>query len=84
MAVYIREASVDDNTELIELQAKCPQGTTLIVSTVNKPDFFARAKVYEDFKVYAVCEDNRIIASAACGLRKAVINNKVVHYPLNQ
>lgn len=75
--MYIREATPGDNTELIELQVKCPQGTTVIVSTVNTPDFFARAKVYEDFKVYVVCEDNRIIASAACGLRKAIINNKV-------
>ena len=73
----IREAVSSDNIELQQLQAKCPQGTTLIVSTVNKPDFFARAKVYEDFKIYVVYEDNRIIASAACGLHKAVINNKV-------
>ena len=73
----IREATIDDNEELIKLQSKCPQGTTVIASTVNTPDFFARAKVYEDFKVYTACDDNRIIASAACGLRKAIINNKI-------
>lgn len=75
--MYIREATVNDNSELIELQAKCPQGTTIIVSTVNSPDFFARAKVYKDYKVYAVCEDDRIIASAACGIHGAVINDNV-------
>lgn len=75
--MYIREATPDDNSELKELQAKCPQGTTLIVSTVNTPDFFARAKVYEDYKVYVVCEDKRIIASAACALRNAIVNDKV-------
>jgi GNAT superfamily N-acetyltransferase len=52
-------------------------GTTLIVSTINTPDFFARAKVYEDYKVYVVFDDNQIIASAACGLHKAITNNKV-------
>jgi len=50
--MYIRKATPDDNAELIELQTKCSQGTTIIVSTVNTPDFFARAKVYEDYMVY--------------------------------
>jgi GNAT superfamily N-acetyltransferase len=75
--MYIREATKDDNAELIALQAQCPQGKTVIVSLINTPDFFARAKVYEDFKVFAVCEDNRIIASAACGVRKAIRGNTV-------
>jgi GNAT superfamily N-acetyltransferase len=75
--MYIREATINDNAELIALQARCPQGTTVIVSTINTPDFFARAKVYEDFKVFAVCEDNRIIASAACGVRNVIIGNTV-------
>ena len=42
--MHIREAAHDDNHELQELQAKCPMGTTLILTTVNTPDFFARAK----------------------------------------
>ena len=74
--MYLREATKDDNAELIALQARCPQGKTIVVSVINTPDFFARAKVYEDFKVFVVCEDNRIIASAACGVRKAIIDNK--------
>ena len=73
----IREARADDNLELRELQARCPQGTTLIVSTVNTPDFFARVKVYEDYKVYVACEDNRIIGSAACAVRDAVVSGKI-------
>lgn len=73
----IREAIADDNLELQELQARCPQGTTLIVSTVNTPDFFARVKVYEDYKVYVECENNRIIGSAACAIREAVVNRSV-------
>ncbi|MFB0547188.1 MAG: GNAT family N-acetyltransferase [Anaerolineae bacterium] len=72
--MYIREAMPDDNDELQELQAKCPIGTTLIVSTINTPDFFARAKAYESYKVFVACEDNRIIGSAACAIRDAVVN----------
>jgi N-acetylglutamate synthase-like GNAT family acetyltransferase len=73
----IREATPEDNSALIDLQSRCPQGTTIIVSTVNTPDFFARAKVYEDYKVFVCCEGNRIIASSACGLHNAMIKDKV-------
>jgi len=76
--MLIREATPDDNAELQEAQAKCPQGTTLVVSTVNTPDFFARVKAYEDYIVYVASEDNHIIGSAACAIRDAVVNEKVV------
>jgi len=72
----IREATQSDNEELQQLQARCPQGTTLVVSTVNTPDFFARVKAYNDYKVYVAIEDNRIVGSAACALRKAIVNGK--------
>ena len=54
--MHVREATPDDNAELQELQAQCPMGTTLIVSTVNTPDFFARAKAYESCEVFVACE----------------------------
>jgi GNAT superfamily N-acetyltransferase len=72
----IREATPDDNQRLQELQAKCPQGKTLIVSIINMPDFFGRAKAYEDYKVYVACEDDQIIGSAACAVREAGVNGK--------
>jgi len=43
----IRPANENDNAALQVLQAKCPQGTTLIVAAVNTPDFFARVKAYK-------------------------------------
>jgi len=73
----IREATPEDNLELQELQVKCPQGKTLIVSVVNTPDFFARAKAYESYKVYIAYEDNCMIGSAACGMRQAFINGNI-------
>lgn len=74
MHVHIREATPDDNEELQKLQAECPQGRSLVVSTVNTPDFFARAKAYESYKVYVACEENRIIGSVAYGLREALVD----------
>jgi len=72
----IREAAPQDNEELQKLQAKCPQGTTIVASAVNKPDFFARAKAYKSHKVFVACEGNRIIGSAACALRDVIVNGK--------
>jgi N-acetylglutamate synthase-like GNAT family acetyltransferase len=59
------------------LQSRCPQGTSLVYSVVNTPDFFGRAKVYKDYKVYAAEEEGRIIGSAACSVHNASINGKL-------
>ena len=72
--MYIRDAIPDDNQALQELQGQCPMGTKLIVSTVNTPDFLARAKAYASWKVIVACENSRIIGSAACAVRKGVVN----------
>ena len=74
--MYIREATQKDNEELQQLQARCPQGTTLVVSTVNTPDFFARVKAYSDYRVYVAVEDNHIVGSTACALRSGIISGK--------
>jgi len=74
--MYIREATQNDTEALQQLQARCPQGTTLVVSTVNTPDFFARVKAYSDYRVYVAIEDNRIVGSTACALRSAMVNAK--------
>jgi GNAT superfamily N-acetyltransferase len=73
----IREATIEDNQELQELQAKCPQGKTLIVSLVNTPDFFARTKAYESYQVYVACENNQIVGSAAGAIREAIVNGNL-------
>ncbi len=75
--MYIRDAMPDDNKELQELQGQCPMGTALIASTVNTPDFFARAKAYGSWKVIVACENSRIIGSAACAVRKGVVNGSL-------
>lgn len=75
--MHIREALPEDNNKLQELQAKCPQGTTLIVSTVNTPDFFARVKAYESYKVYVACIDDHIMGSGACVIRRAIVNGQL-------
>ncbi len=73
----IREAVPDDNDALQAVQARCPQGTDLIVSNVNTPDFFARAKAYDPYKVFIASENDQILGSMACGFRNAVVRGAV-------
>jgi GNAT superfamily N-acetyltransferase len=74
----IREARPEDNDELIALQMACPQGKKLIVSIVNTPDFFAKAKAYESYKVLVVLDGKRIIGSGSFGIRRAIIDGEKV------
>jgi hypothetical protein len=75
--MYIRDAMPDDNEELQALQGQCPMGTALVVSTVNTPDFFARAKAYGSWRVLVACENGRITGSAACSVRKGVVDGSI-------
>jgi len=74
----IREALPEESEALQELQAKCPQGKSLIVSTVNLPDFFSRARAYESPRVFVAYEGDRIIGSAACAIREAIVGTRVL------
>jgi N-acetylglutamate synthase-like GNAT family acetyltransferase len=76
--MIIREATPEDNQPLQALQARCPMGTSLVVSTVNTPDFFSRAKAYEWHRVYVAAENDEIIGSAACATRDALVNGQAV------
>jgi GNAT superfamily N-acetyltransferase len=74
----IREALPEESEELQRLQAKCPQGKSLIFSTVNLPDFFSRARAYESPRVFVAYEEDRIIGSAACAIREGVVGARVL------
>lgn len=73
----VREAAPEDNDALQDVQASCPMGTTVVVSTVNTPDFFARARAYESPRVFVACEEDQIMGSAACAIRDGVVNGDV-------
>lgn len=73
----VREATQEDNNELLDLQKRCPMGTALKVSVVNTPDFFARAKAYEAYRVFVACEGRKIVGSAACAVRQGLIDGEI-------
>ena len=72
--MQIREATSDDTTALQKLQERCPQGTDLMVSIVNTPDFFGRARAYESYKVYVASDGGTLRGSAACAVRTGLVN----------
>ena len=74
----ILPARLQDNAALQALQEACPQGRGLVVSTVNTPDFFARARSYPHWRVWAAWEGEDLIASGAYGLRPALIQGREV------
>ncbi|GAB4535369.1 MAG: hypothetical protein Fur0018_25610 [Anaerolineales bacterium] len=76
MTFTIRDATSDDQQVLQRIQAQCPQGTGLRFTTVNTPDFFARARSYENVRVFVAELEGEIVASAACALREAPLANR--------
>ncbi len=75
---HIREATPDDSPALQNLQARSPQGTGLRFTTVNKPDFFARSRLYERPRVFVAEQDGVLLGSAACGLREVALDGKLL------
>jgi GNAT superfamily N-acetyltransferase len=75
--MHIREATHADSAELVALQSRCPQGTSFSVTLVNSPHFFTRVDIHDEYRVYAACEDARIVGSIACVVRDALINARV-------
>jgi L-amino acid N-acyltransferase YncA len=74
----ILEANLSDSAALQALQARCPQGLSLSIYSINTPDFFARAKAYEAYKVFTAYDANdMLLGSAAVGLRTGRINGEM-------
>ena len=74
----IREATTKDNDALVDLMARCPQGTNLVVRLDRAPDYFARSQPYEDFRTF-VAEDNGTIAGVGdCSVRTIMKNDQEI------
>ena len=76
--IRIREAAEKDNEVLIELQKRCPQGTSFILGVNSSPDYFARSKPFKDWHVFVAIEDGSIVGSAACTISNAYVEGKKI------
>ncbi|NWG11131.1 GNAT family N-acetyltransferase [Candidatus Bathyarchaeota archaeon] len=76
--IEIRRATEGDNRALIELQTRCPQGTSLILNVDSSPDFFARSKPFKDWTVLVAVDDGRIVGSAGYAISDVLVEGRLV------
>ncbi len=71
--IRIREAGERDNEALVELQKRCPQGTSFILGVDSSPDYFARSQSFNTWRVFVALDGDNIVGSAACAIRDTYI-----------
>jgi len=76
--IKVRKATEKDNQALIELQTKCPQGTSLILNVDSSPDFFARSKPFKDWAVLVAVDGGRVVGSAGYAVNDVIVEGKPV------
>jgi GNAT superfamily N-acetyltransferase len=74
--ILIREATVDDNDALNELQKKCPMGTSLVIGVDCSPDYFARSRPFKEWQVLVAVENRTIVGSAAYAIIDTCVEGK--------
>lgn len=70
----IRDAAMHDAAMLQTVMEHCPQGSGLVFTVVNSPDFFARSRAYEHARVFVAEDDGHLAGSAACAVRTLMVN----------
>ncbi len=68
--IDVREATPEDNDALIELQRKCPQGTSLVLVMERSPDYFARPHSFEDGHTYVATAAGDIVGVVEFAVRE--------------
>lgn len=74
--IKIREATEEDNEVLIELEKKCPMGTSLVLGHDSSPDYFARSRAFKDWHVLVATEKGRVVGSVGCAIRDTYVSAK--------
>lgn len=72
--IRVREAAEKDNDVLIELQRRCPQGTSFILGIDSSPDYFARSRPFKDWHVFVATEDGSVLGSASCAISDTYVD----------
>jgi GNAT superfamily N-acetyltransferase len=73
----IRLAVQRDGAELLRAMADAPQRlNNLVVTLLNEPDYFARARAYDNATIFVAEDDGEIAGSAACAIRDVLIDGQ--------
>ena len=72
--ITVRKARASDNEALLDIQKRSPQGTDFVLGLDGSPDYFNRARPYEDSHVFVVEEDGRVVGSSSCAFLDTVVS----------
>ncbi|MFQ5989557.1 MAG: hypothetical protein ACE5K9_06555, partial [Candidatus Methylomirabilales bacterium] len=67
--IVIRDARKEDNQALIELDRQCVMGGEIQLVFDRSPDFFARSRAYEHFRMCVAEQEGKIIAVGAVAFK---------------
>jgi len=76
--VSIRLADDSDNSQLLNLEKMCPQGTSLVLSFDRSPDFLARSRVYKDYRLYVADEDAKAVGTVGVTAKEFNLRGETV------
>ena len=81
--IEIRDAVETDDAVLIELQKRCPMGSSLILQLDSSPSFFNRSKHQTENHVVVAMEDGSIVGSGSCAIMEKRVNEKILRTAYN-
>ncbi len=76
--IEIRDAVETDDAVLIELQKRCPMGSSLILQFDSSPSFFNRSKHQIENHVIVAVEDGSIVGSESCAIVEKRVSDKML------
>lgn len=81
--IEIRDAVNTDDTALVDLQKRCPMGSSLILQLDSSPSFFNRSRHQMENHVVVAVEDGNIIGSGSCAVMEKRVNEKILRTAYN-
>jgi L-amino acid N-acyltransferase YncA len=81
--IKIRDAVDTDDTALVELQKRCPMGSSLILQLDSSPSFFNRSKHQMENHVVVAVEDGNIVGSGSCAIMEKRVNDMILRTAYN-
>ncbi|MCK4568050.1 MAG: GNAT family N-acetyltransferase [Candidatus Thorarchaeota archaeon] len=81
--IEIRDAVETDDAALVDLQKRCPMGSSLILQLDSSPSFFNRSKHQTENHVVVAEEDGNIVSSGSCAIMEKCVNGKILRTAYN-
>jgi hypothetical protein len=72
----IREATLDDNTALLRLEAESPQGTGISI-LIDRDDYFYRSRLHDRSKVMIAEEEGKLVGVMAFALKEVLLEGGI-------